>query len=351
MTQNMEYFRTSTLQMTDGINFDQLIGRPHLLGLFYDMPRGFHVVPVNVLTMQADGSVAGERMRNQDRWVYYRHASDVYASSEPARAFAFTLRFGQMSGGSASSGIPSSTWRNMLGNLPIGYFCDEPEAPQKLCLVPVVGLPEATRVIYVISSCYKFYERTIPELHSQMLTDGIRAERIRIVVNGCDSNTNGVFLGSPIAFSTHDAWEWSSLFEAPLRWTGEFDYAMLIHDTARILPGFRRSVESVNGFGNWDHIPVTPMARCLLGLYSFDFLKYLNPWLASIDGISKGDGILAESAGELLLRARRSLAIGPNAQWKDVCYPFGSNSPRIRRVFPGCNIHKFIHAGGNPRAL
>jgi hypothetical protein len=198
----------------------------------------------------------------------------------------------------------------------------------------------------------------VPVLLEQLFAEGLTRNQIKVVVNGCSKNSDDVINGIAYAFSTHDAWEWTALYEAPLRW--RFDYCFLIHDTSVVLPGFRRSVEAVNGHVAWDHLPVTSMARCLLGLYSHDFLMRCNDWLKSIDHIDKKNGVIAEAAGELLLRARSVLIIGdPDsngqaraAEWHETTDHFNTGSPRVRRVFPSIKVHKFIHTGPtNPTSL
>jgi len=60
---------------------------------------------------------------------------------------------------------------------------------------------------------------------------------------------------------------------SPTSKTGSvFENCFLVHDTSVALPRLRRSVEGVNGHVAWDHLPASSMARCLLGLYSHDFL-------------------------------------------------------------------------------
>ena len=241
-----------------------------------------------------------------------------------------------------------------MGDIPIGHFCDEPEhlhAMQRLCLIPNTPLPKETVIVYLVASCLRFYERTVPVLLEQMFAEGIRPEQIKVVVNGCKENSDRSMDGVDYAFSTHDAWEWSALYEAPLRWS--FDYGFLMHDTNVIFPGFRRSVETFNGHVAWDHLPASPLARCLLGLYSHDFLMRCNEWLKSIDHIDKKNGVIAEAAGELLLRARSAIVIGDQehngcaraTEWRETVDYFHTGSPRVRRVFPSIKLHKFIHAG------
>jgi hypothetical protein len=331
-----------------GVNMERLIGRPHLFGRYRPLREGFLVEPIAILTLQSDGRITGYGHPNEGSWMPYEHGPVT-----SSRAFAFVTAHNKW--------IPSSTWTQSMGDIPIGFFCDEPEslqAMQKLCLIPHAPSKDASDVVYLIASCLGFYERTVPVLLEQMYDEGISPERIKVVVNGCSTNSDRTLDGVDYAFSTHDAWEWSTLYEAPLRW--KFKYGFLMHDTNVIFPGFRRSVESFNRYIDWDHLPASPMARCLIGHYSRDFLLRLNPWLKRQDGISKQNGVVAEAAGELLLRARSALVLGDleasgcarPAEWRETLDYYNTGAPRVRRVFPSVKLHKFIHAyGASPEAL
>lgn len=332
----------------DGVDMTKLVGRPHLFGRMKPLRNGFMVEPVAHLTLQPDGRITGHGHPNEGSWASYAHG-EVPADQ------AFAL----ISGGNGY--IPSSTWTQSIGDMPIGHFCDEPEgvqAAQRLCLIPQEPPRPAADVIYLVASCLRFYEKTMPVLLEQMRAEGIPSERIKVVVNGCDRDTDRSIDGIEHAFSRHDGWEWSALYEAPLRW--RFGYAFLMHDTNMIFPGFRRSVEGFNRHLAWDHLPASPLARCLLGLYSHDFLMRLNPWLAKTDGISKIDGIIAEASAELLFRARTALVMSDaeqnghfaQAEWRELVDQFNTGTKRVRRVFPAIKLHKFIHAGpAKPEAL
>lgn len=328
-------------QPTFGVDMNRLIGKPHLFCRIRHLREGLLVEPIGELTLEREGRITGYEHPNEGSWIPYTHGP---VSGE--KAFAFVTAHNYW--------IPSSTWTQSLGDIPIGYFCDEPEvgqSAQTMCLIPQDPLPTDTVIIYVIATCLRFYERTVPVLLTQLLAEGIRPDQIKVVVNGCSDNSYSMIEGIAYAFSTHDAWEWTALYEAPLRW--KFDYSFLIHDTSVVLPGFRRSVEAVNGHVAWDHLPATPMARCLLGLYSYDFLMRCNEWLKSIDHIDKKNGVIAEAAGELLLRARSVLVMGDPesngcaraAEWRETLDHFNTGFPRVRRVFPSIKVHKFIHTG------
>ncbi len=332
---------TSLPAVSSGVAMGALIGHPHLFGRVKHLREGLLIEPLGTLTLQPGGRITGYGHPNEGSWIPYPHSP---VSGD--RAFAFIT--------AKNNWIPSSTWTQSLGDVPTGYFCDEPEstaAAQQLCLIPDAPLPEGTSIVYLIATCQRFYERTMPTILAQLFAEGIAPEQVKVVVNGCTETANTVVYGVEYAFSTHDAWEWSALYEAPLRWT--FDYAFLIHDTSVIFPGFRRSVEAVNGHIAWDHLPASPMARCLLGLYSHAFLMRCNEWLKSIDHIDKKNGVIAEAAGELLLRARSALVIGDpelngglrTAEYKETVDYFNTGSPRVRRVFPSVKVHKFIHVG------
>lgn len=333
---------------TSGVDMNGLLGKAHLFGKLKQLRNGLHVQPIGVLTMQHDGRITGYAHPNEGSWIPYPHGE-----VEADRAFAFVTAH--------NNWIPSSTWTQSMGTIPVGHFCDEPEsthAVDRLCLIPHHENQDPSSVVYLVASCQKFYERTVPMLLGQLFAEGIERSRIKVVVNGCESNSDRMIDGIDHAFSTHDGWEWSTLYEAPLRW--QFRYAFLIHDTSVIFPGFRRSVESFNDHVAWDHLPASPLARCLLGLYSHDFLMRCNSWLAGTNHISKKEGVIAEAAGELLLRARSVLVMGDaehswrasSAEWRETVDYFNTGSPRVRRVFPAVKVHKFIHTGPtNPTAL
>jgi hypothetical protein len=335
-------------RLRDGVDMAALVGRPHLFGRVKPLRKGFMIEPVANLTLQSDGRVTGHGHPNEGSWSPYEHGE---VSSDQAFSF--------ISGGNGY--IPSSTWTQSLGGMPIGHFCDEPEAvqaAQRLCLIPSHQAHSADDVIYLIASCLRFYERTMPDLVAQLLDEGVPRERIKVVVNGGESDENRLIGGIEHAFSTHDGWEWSALYEAPLRW--RFGYAFLMHDTNVIFPGFRRSVEGFNRHLPWDHLPASPLARCLLGLYSHDFLTRLNSWLRRTHQISKRDGIIAEASAELLFRARTALVMSDAetnghfraAEWHELVDHFNTGQKRVRRTFPAIKLHKFIHTGpAHPEAL
>lgn len=333
---------------TDGIDMERLVGKRQVFARVRRLRDGLLMEPIAMLTLEPGGRISGHVHSNEGSWIRYG-----YGQVSEDRAFAFVTAH--------NNWIPSSTWTQSLGDMPTGFFCDEPEvgeSAQQMCLIPDEPLPADTVVVYVVASCLRFYERTIPKMLGQLLGEGIRPEQIKVVVNGCAENSDRIVDGVEYAFSTHDAWEWTALYEAPLRW--RFDYGFLIHDTTVVMPGFRRSVEGVNGHVRWDHMPASPMARCLLGMYSHEFLMRCNDWLAGLDHITKKDGVITEAGGELLLRARSVYVIGDpdangearSAEWGDTVDQFNTGSPRVRRVFPAVKLHKFIHTGPtNPTAL
>ncbi len=341
--------RVPARALTPGVDMHRLIGRPHLFARMKDLRDGFMIEPIGTLTLQPDGRISGYGHPNEGSWIPYD-----WSEQDRSSAFAFVTAH--------NNWIPSSTWTQSMGEIPVGFFCDEPEssaALTKLCLVPQDG-PAASpsSVVYLVASCLAFYERTLPPLLKQLFDEGIPAERIKVVVNGCAENADRTIDGIEYAFSTHNAWEYSTLYEAPLRW--RFDYGFLMHDTNVIYPGFRRSVESFNRHLPWDHLPASPLARCLLGLYSHDFLTRLNGWLKDIDRISKKDGVIAEASAEILLRARSALVIGDHerngsaraAEWAELVDQFNTGTKRVRRAFPAIKLNKFIHAGpAKPESL
>jgi hypothetical protein len=110
----------------DGVDMAALVGTPQLFGRIKLLRNGFLVEPTANLILQPDGRIAGHGHPIEGSWAAYEHGE--VAADE---AFAF------ISGGNGY--IPSSTWTQSMGDVPIGHFCDEPEdvqANQRLCLIP-----------------------------------------------------------------------------------------------------------------------------------------------------------------------------------------------------------------------
>ena len=319
-----------------GVDMQKLIGRQHLFARYCDTRNGFIIVPLGLMTLQTDGRVTGYSHPNEGFWQRYE-----YGTISADAAFAFV--------GAGNRFMPSSTWQQTFCGMPVGYYCGEPELPQKLCLVPQTADSGSENIVYVVASCLRFYEKTVPTLVKELVADGVSSSAIKVVVNGCSEDDDKMIDGVSYAFSKHDAWELSALYEAPLRW--QFDYAMLIHDTNQVYPGFKRRVEGFNRHMKWEFLPASAMARCLIGLYSYDFLSANNSWLKSIDKMSKKDAIIAEVAGEFIHRAKSVLVMGDvesngaarQTEWREAADFFNLGTPRVRRVFPAINLHKFTH--------
>ena len=319
-----------------GVDMPRLIGIQQLFCRFCDTREGFMLMPIGIMTLQPDGRVTGYSHPNEGYWRPYE-----FGTISSDKAFAFV--------GAGNKFIPSSSWQQTFRGMPIGFYCGEPEMPQKLCLVPQINNSGAEQIIYLIASCLIFYQVTVPKLVEELLAEGITPTQIKVVVNGCNTNEDVIIDGVSYAFSSHNAWELSALYEAPLRW--QFDYAMLIHDTNQVYPGFKRNVESFNRHLKWDHLPASPMARCLLGLYSFNFLERINAWLKNTHEIGKSGAIILEVAGELLHRAKTVLVMGDvesngaarQTEWKETADFFNAGTLRVRRIFPAINLHKFTH--------
>ena len=324
------------LSLKQGVDMEKLIGTPHLFCRYCETREGFIIVPIGNMTLQPDGRVTGYSHPNEGYWKSYE-----YGTVDSDKGFAFV--------GAGNRFIPSSTWQQTFAEMPIGFYCGDPELPQKLCLVPNAQTYNDAEIVYVIATCLRFYEKTIPKLLKDLFAEGIEPARIKVVVNGSKKDEDKIINGVSYAFTKHDSFELSALYEAPLRW--QFDYAMLIHDTNNIYPGFRRRVENFNHHLQWDYLPSTPMARCLLGLYAHDFLLRTNAWLGKMDKIDKGGAIITEVAGEFLHRAKTVLVMSDpetnegarQTEWREVADFYNAGTPRVRRVFPAINLHKFTH--------
>jgi len=93
-----------------GVDMTRLIGKPHLFGRVKHIREGLLVEPIGVLTLQPDGRVTGYGHPNEGSWIPYTHGT---VSGD--QAFAFVTAH--------NNWIPSSTWTQSMGDIPVGYFC------------------------------------------------------------------------------------------------------------------------------------------------------------------------------------------------------------------------------------
>ena len=67
--------------------------------------------------------------------------------------------------------------------------------------------------------------------------------------------------------------------------------------------------------------------------------------------MNKTDAIIAEVASELIHRAKKIMVMGDiesngaarQTEWRETADFFNMGTPRVRRVFPAINLHKFTH--------
>ena len=59
-----------------------------------------------------------------------------------------------------------------------------------------------THIIYLIATCERFFERTMPSILAQLAAEAIPPERIKVVVNGSKSNASRTVDGIDYAFTT-----------------------------------------------------------------------------------------------------------------------------------------------------
>jgi hypothetical protein len=105
--------------LVPGIDMDKLIGTPHLFCRYCETREGFILMPIGTMTLQPDGRITGYNHPNEGYWNTYD-----YGTVTADKAFAFV--------GAGNRFIPSSTWQQTFRDMPVGYYCSEPEVPQKL---------------------------------------------------------------------------------------------------------------------------------------------------------------------------------------------------------------------------
>ena len=306
--------------MFSKLDLPALMGRNLLFARFVQTEGGIYVEPFTRLRLESYGRVFGETpMHWSERnggFVLFRHGE-----------------------------LPGISFQRAFRGMPVAYHNVEGFFPHNVCLIPEVPA-RWSRGIYLLASNARFFAQTVPRLVAQLRDDGVPDDAIKVVVNGSASDRDESIDGIEHAFTRHNAWEFSALYEAPRRF--DFDAAFMMHDTVRIEPGFHARAWAVPGFLKWDHCPASVLGRCCVGLYSRAYLLRLNSWLQSLDGVSKSDAILIELLAEMVQRAGAACAYGGEiSDWQEVTDEWGTGVRRLRRVFPQLGLHKFTSLDPN----
>lgn len=207
-------------------------------------------------------------------------------------------------------------------------------------LVPDAPTPR-DGLIMLIASSSRFWERTTPPLIAQLRAAGCERSEIKVAVNESDRDTRSEVEGVEHVFTSHAGWEFSALHAATQL---ECARAFMLHDTCRVEAGFLQAVLAANGALPWSHQPACVHGRTGMGLYSHEYLAALTQWLATLDGVTKPEAILAECAAELIQRAPLACAFGAAATWaweRGCERPWGTETLRSHRVCPHLDLHKF----------
>jgi hypothetical protein len=235
--------------------------------------------------------------------------------------------------------IPAVTFTSFRNEMFVGCLNVEGQIPHQVCLLPDITVSSAGLVVLIASNT-RFFQRTVPRLCEQLGAAGLSRTQIKVVVNESSENRDEVIDGVAYAFTTHAAWEFSALCEAPRRF--EFHNAFLLHDTCMVEPHFLERVLSLNGALPWDHSPACIYGRTCIGMYSREYLERIHDWLSDVDKISKPDAIIAECAAEFIQRAHRACAYGGEITWGADCPDVWSTGlRRHHRLFPQLGVHKF----------
>lgn len=309
---------TASVQTSESGAIDPvaIAGRKYILARFCQTAGGAFLEPLHSIEIDIAGRVVG--MGEYAIWI--RHFN----------GFAICPK----------AGIPTIIFNRVVNGMPVGFFNLEGHISHHVTLIPDVPTNWGKR-IYLIASCAGFFERTTPGLIRQLLDDGARADQIKVVINGSDRKHDAFIAGVHHAFTRHNAWEFSALYEAPLRFS--FDHAWMMHDTTLIDPGFHERAWDIRGGLKFEHCPATVHGRCCLGIFSRKYLSRLSGTLRALDGISKAAAISFECAAELIQRAKLASTFqGARLdEWIEEADQWGTGTRRFRRHFMPVGLHKF----------
>lgn len=302
-----------------------IVERRYHFGRLVFSPAGFHAQSIGTMTLLPDGNIRGYTHHAEHMWGPHQ-AGFVFKSEPNKHGFWF----------------PTSYWTHEFEGMLIGYYNYHLTVSHNLCLIPDLRMSPIPRIIYVIASCWGFYQKTLPILIPQLLAEGVRPEQIRVVVNGAPADKEKVQEGVTLHFTRHNGYETSAHWKAAA-WD-DYDYAMVMHDTSEVKPGFRIRCEDINGHFQWDWLPLDYRGHCLMGMFRREFLQEIRPMMEKMDGCSKHQAVLMEVGGILFSHAHRifsTCAVIPGPKCEDH-YEKGATL-RESKFFQSFGIKKYFH--------
>jgi len=197
-------------------------------------------------------------------------------------------------------------------------------------------------VAVIISSCQKFYEKTIPKLLESM---DVPLEHIHIVVGECSEASDGEFMGCRIHFR-----RWANFDNNALIWAAsapelyKYTWVFNLHDTCECEPGFWTKIQPQSDYELYDAVKLIShdYSMCI-GLYRTSFLRRMRSNIDELKSYIPGSLSVKANTEDRIFNMSSNLT---SMKIQDrvpsvVINPYGSDTERLCEYFPSVGIYKY----------
>ena len=197
-------------------------------------------------------------------------------------------------------------------------------------------------VTVIVSSCQKFYEKTVPKLLGGL---DVPLEHVHIVVGECDAASDGEYLGCQIHFRT-----WSNFDNNALIWAAsapeldQYEWVFNLHDTCECEPGFWSKIQPVPEYEPYDAVKLInyDLSMCM-GLYRTSFLRRVRSQIDELVSYVPGSLEVKAKTEDRIFNMSSNLTGMKNQErvFIECPKPYGTGTYRKCEYFPSLGLRKY----------
>ena len=199
-----------------------------------------------------------------------------------------------------------------------------------------------TCVAVIVSSCQKFYEKTVPKLIESM---DVPREHVHIVVGECPEASDGEFMGCQIHFR-----RWANFDNNALIWAASapelyrYTWVFNLHDTCECEPGFWAKIQPAPEHQLYDAVKLINFDYSMcIGLYRTSFLRRVQRQIDELVSYVPGSLDVKANTEDRVFNMTSSLTTMKIQERipLEVPNPYGTDTWRLCEYFPSVGLKKY----------
>lgn len=197
--------------------------------------------------------------------------------------------------------------------------------------------------MYIISSDYRYYKKTLPRLLISLLNAGIHREEVAIVVGNSERQEIVNQDGYRFFHETYTAYEHTALVGViEQSWYDWNNRLFLLHDTCEVGVDFHKRV--IQGYEIDADAVTVNWCMCGFGLYRLRYLQSRAEEIVSLKNCSKHEAMVHEG----FLARSGTPTVGPYPDRGEPLYitqgisdVYETGTPRLKEYYPQVDLYKY----------